>query len=346
MDLQLTMQAPKPLPCIPVSSLAASVSSKDLPFSLLRIPLEVRLEIYKLLPSMTYHALTLCNRQLYDEVQPLIYAHRTFILGFPLIKQIPHELLLYTDRSNLRRIIKFPKSTQAQIKHVLLHTNDDPGISGTPIGGMSLYNFPELLTPKFLTGVKELTMVHVVPDKEVYHQRQSGPILGWVNICVQAWTVPLTTIRTLDHEGPKEHEVKETERRIKLILVCQADLTGPLWTIAKLGELFSITANKNPIHDLEVWIPQDLDINLAGLTEKFGRGARLTRCDWRSFDDWNESYWITHMARKNTGFESVRIMTYDCEKDIESQRDTVVPLQVEGLQAYLDQRMLIGDPSS
>ena len=123
-----------------------------------------------------------------------------------------------------------------------------------------------------LTGVKDITMVHVAPPREeALHLHQCETILDWVGICLQAWAVPLTKFRTLDHEGHEEHAVKEAERRIKLILVCKADLMGPVWTISKLGDLFSIPENKNPIHDLEVWIPQNVVIDPVGLAEKLRR---------------------------------------------------------------------------
>ena len=314
------------------ASLSTINQTSMAPFPFLQLPAELRFSIYKHLPSTKYPALALCARQIQQEIQPLIYYYGTLILDFTR-SPTPYRLL-----SDL------PESAGANIQRALLHVCEPHIIIARNLDEPNLQGSFELLLDK-VTGLDELTAIYHVPDKSALYLRGNRrmAIHRLRSFIEKRYFGNFTDTRHAQQGLPQSGQA--TFKRTRLIIACGNDLLGADWAFEEFSKMLANPEQlKNPAQHLEVWIPKSTVTDPVGLAENLKSGLQPSYDDYRNWEWWDSSYWIRHLAKVNYGYDSVRFMRYDHEARVKRQGWSVEPLEVEGLQEFLDKKMLLRRP--
>ena len=335
---------------IPVSSLLNTLPIRlPLPlspnaksFPLLKLPFELRLQIYKFLPSSAYPILALCSHQIHAEIQPLIQAYCALVLDFsqPQTAQPPLPQHYTLPRiTPWLRLVAISRTIAAKIQRVVLYIHEPRDMFSDGGGSLSLESALKLLGDR-LSALEDFTIYYRVPDASRLYLRNHNMAIHRLGNHLRATARGEIATRRRDRVDSQGLGRKGTIRN-RLILACGGDLVGPDWLFEELGKLLSKSGERNSVQHLEVWIPMSAIEDPPSLANKLKSPWKPGYDEYRSWTCWDGTYWIRNLARFNAGFESVRIMRYDHKRDIGEQVDCVLPLEVEGLQEFLDDRMLI-----
>lgn len=115
-----------------------------------------------------------------------------------------------------------------------------------------------------------------------------------------------------------------------------------LW-VDTCGRISRIMAADASIASLELWLPRDV------VEQHPIEYAEVTRIHseqhWSQKMEWHKPYWTRPLMRIK-GLKDLSLKLYDASEPLSQQSRPVEPLPVEGLEAFLRQKMGIPDPQS
>lgn len=303
------------------------------PAPLSQLPPEIRSQIYSHLPPTGLLPLASTCYQLYHETQTLFYARYVFTLE-PLCKvaELDTEEVGAHDKYQtvLRRLVDMSREARASLHRASLIVSCPAEYQH---GAEAVRRAIKILRTHMV--LHNLVVTFDVPGYGIVSLYDGGPrVVDWLPLR-SVWhplrrlmmkSIGLPACKTLVR---RFSEPQENMRY--LVIVCEC--------IAKTLEKGSF------LNNLEIWLSReslkDWNLDLAKVTD-IVRAAETWNNRCPEWVEWDQPYWLLCLTRIR-GLERFKILLYNPLESISAQSIPVKPLQLEGLQEFLDGIMVVGD---
>lgn len=297
---------------------------------LLQFPPEIRSQIYSHLPPIGLLPLASTCYQLYHETQTLFYARYVFTLE-PLgevAKSDFDEGAHYEYQSVVRQLVKMSLEARGSLHRASLIVSCPAEYQH----GVEAVRSAIKILRTYLV-LQDLVVTFGIPGHGIVSLYDGGPrVVDWFplrsvwhplrRLMIKGIGLPACKTLVLRFSGPQEN-------MRYLVIVCEC--------IAKTLQKGSFLKN------LEIWLSReslkDWKLDLAKVTD-IVRAAETWNNSCAEWVEWDQPYWLLCLTRIR-GLQRFEILLYNALESMSAQSVPVKPLQLDGLQEFLDGIMVI-----